>query len=77
MWVAQFIDERPRQGMRRATAGGPFAFFAPPLQARMRNMVIETRAHAVEHLALNAKQRLERRTLGGRSKKQGEVPGRL
>ena len=43
----------------------------------MRNMVIETRAHAVEHLALNAKQRLERRTLGGRSEKQGEVPGRL
>jgi hypothetical protein len=33
---------------------GPFAFLPPPLQPRMRNVVIQPSPQAIEYLALNA-----------------------
>jgi hypothetical protein len=45
--------------MHRAPASGAFEFLAPPLQARMRYVVIEAGAQAFRHLALDAKQCFE------------------
>ena len=42
--------------MHRTPDSSPFALFAPPLQARMRYVMVETRAQALEDFVLDAKQ---------------------
>jgi hypothetical protein len=40
--------------MNRPPAYGPLAFLPPPLQPRMRNVVIQPGSQAIEHLAFDA-----------------------
>src|SRR5882757_6233906 len=53
------IHQRARQRMHRTPDSSPFALFAPPLQARMRYVMVETRAQALEDFVLDAKQSIE------------------
>jgi hypothetical protein len=52
--------------MHRTPDNGAFTLLAPPLQARMRYVMVEARSQALEDLALDAKQRIERKSLGWR-----------
>src|SRR5882724_2844945 len=63
--------------MHRTPGGGSFTLLAPPLQARMRNVMVEARAQALENFALNAKQRIEHQSLGNGRVEQREVSGRM
>jgi hypothetical protein len=61
--------------MYRTPDSGAFTFLAPPLQARMRDVVIEAGTQARGDLALDAKQGIKHESLGRGRVEQREISG--